>query len=261
MVGRSELGDWRSICCNWNRDTNFRQRENNKTAQAIIDKIPIISMSSDYLPRCVILGAGGHAGMVVESIQANADNIEINLLDPNRSFWGQTILNVKVLGDDKLLPELVQDGITHFVIGVGGTGDNSLRRRLFDLCLEHGLTPLVVCHPSAVRSPSAQVGPGTVVLPNAVVNTRSILGSNVIVNTGAIIEHDCAIGDHVHIATGSRLCATVQVGDTAHIGAGATVRQSLAVGEGAIIGAGAVVVNDVPPWTTVVGSPAKAIQR
>ena len=218
------------------------------------------NINSEYSTRCVILGAGGHAGVVIESIRANAGNVEINLLDSDRSLWGQTILDVKVLGDDAILPMLVEDGTTHFVIGVGGTGDNGPRRRLFELCVGHGLTPMDVCHPSAVRSPSAQVGPGSVIFPNAVVNTSSILGSNVIVNTGAIVEHDCVVGDHVHVATGSRLCATVQVGDGAHIGAGATVRQSISIGEGAVIGAGAVVVKDVPPWTTVVGSPAMAIQ-
>jgi len=216
-------------------------------------------MSLNQTIRCVIVGAGGHAGVVIECIKASSASVQIDLLDANPSLWGRIILDVPVLGDDSFLPKLAQNGTTHFVIGVGGTSDNGPRRRLFELCLEHGLTPLTVCHPSAIRSPSAQVGLGTVVFPNTVVNTSSTLGSNVIVNTGAIVEHDCVIGDHVHIATGSRLCAGVQVDEAAHVGAGATVRQSLTIGEGAIVGAGAVVVKDVPAWTTVVGSPAKAM--
>ena len=73
------------------------------------------------------------------------------------------------------------------------------------------------------------------------------------------MEHDCRLGDNIHVATGAKMCSTVTVGSEAHIGAGATVRQGISIGEGAIIGAGAVVVEDVDPWTVVVGVPARPI--
>ena len=53
----------------------------------------------------------------------------------------------------------------------------------------------------------------------------------------------------------------MRVGAAAHIGAGATVRQLISIGEGAVVGAGAVVVKDVPPWTVVVGVPARILKR
>jgi acetyltransferase-like isoleucine patch superfamily enzyme len=46
-----------------------------------------------------------------------------------------------------------------------------------------------------------------------------------------------------------------------HVGAGATVRQGIYIGPDAIVGAGAVVVKDVVTRTTVVGVPAKVIER
>ena len=33
------------------------------------------------------------------------------------------------------------------------------------------------------------------------------------------------------------------------------------IGEGAIVGAGAVVIDDVPPYTMVVGNPAKILRK
>ena len=166
-----------------------------------------------------------------------------------------------MLGGDELLDQLPGDRASQFVVGLGGVGDNRPRRRLFELGLAHGLTPVSVVHPSAVNSQWATIGAGTVICPMAVVNAGALIGDNVIINTGAIVEHDCEIADHVHVATGSRLCSTVNVGEGAHIGAGATVRQGLRIGEGAIVGAGAVVIREVGPWSVVVGVPARPISH
>jgi len=208
-----------------------------------------------------VLGGGGHARVLIESLQASQAASSIAILDRDPGLWGQELLEVPVLGGDELLPELAKEGATHFVVGLGGVGDNGPRRRLFELATSHGLTPLSVVHPAATRSPWASLGGGSVVFPATVVNAGACVGRNVIVNTGAIVEHDCQIGDHAHLATGSRLCSTVDVGVGAHVGAGATVRQSIHIGEGAIVGAGAVVVKDVASWTVVVGVPARILNQ
>jgi serine O-acetyltransferase len=43
------------------------------------------------------------------------------------------------------------------------------------------------------------------------------------------------------------------------IGAGAKVLGGITVGEGAKVGAGSIVLENVPPYTTVVGNPARAV--
>jgi serine acetyltransferase len=45
------------------------------------------------------------------------------------------------------------------------------------------------------------------------------------------------------------------------IGTGAQVLQYLRIGKGATVGAGAVVTSDIPAGTTVVGVPARALER
>lgn len=171
------------------------------------------------------------------------------------------MLGVPIPGGDELLPGLVRKGVTCFVVGVGAVGNNQPRRQLFELGLAHGLTPLTVQHPSAIRSEWARVGAGSVLFPAAVVNAGATVGANVIINSGAIVEHDCIIGDHAHIASGARLASTVRVGVGAHVGAGATVLQCRSIGDDAVVGAGAVVVKDVPPRSVVVGVPARVVRQ
>jgi sugar O-acyltransferase (sialic acid O-acetyltransferase NeuD family) len=210
--------------------------------------------------RCVIIGAGGHASVLLDALAATGVT-PAGVLDAEPAMWGTMWNGTLVLGGDGILASLTSRGITHFIVGVGGIGDNRRRVELFDKALAAGLMPLDVVHPASVISPRATVGSGCQILPGAIVNAGAHLGSNVIVNTGAIVEHDSRIADHVHVATGARLASTVTIGRAAHIGAGAVVLQRRSVGEWAVVGAGAVVVRDVPPGTVVVGVPAKPLEK
>ena len=55
--------------------------------------------------------------------------------------------------------------------------------------------------------------------------------------------------------------APVKIGNKAWIGFGASILKGVNVGEGAVIGANAVVTKDVPPYTVVVGNPARVVRH
>lgn len=211
--------------------------------------------------KCVILGGGGHASVLIDSMLVSGYAASFVVLDSNPALWGKDLLGVPIVGGDELLPALVKEGAGDFAVGLGSTGDNRPRQRLFELGLSHNLAPLTVVHPAAICSRWATVGPGAQLFPTSVLNAGARLGTNVIVNSGAVVEHDCILGDHVHVATGASLASTVRVGTGAHIGAGAIIKQCVNVGEWAIVGAGGVVTKDVPPHAVVVGVPARPMHK
>ncbi len=213
----------------------------------------------DKRPLCVILGGGGHAAVLIETLILEGGAVPWAVLDSNKTLWGQQLCGLPIRGGDEKISDLKAEGVVGFVVGLGGTGDNDPRRRLFLHAQGVGLHPVAVRHPSAICSPSAHVGEGTVLLAGSIVGAHTTVGRNVIINSGAVVEHDGHIGDHVHIASGAVLASTVTVEEGAHIGAGAVVRQSIRVGAGAIVGAGAVVIRDVGPGQTVVGVPAQPL--
>jgi serine acetyltransferase len=51
------------------------------------------------------------------------------------------------------------------------------------------------------------------------------------------------------------------VKQAAFVGIGATIIQGITIGESAVVGAGAVVLEDVSPYTTVVGVPARVVKK
>ncbi len=83
---------------------------------------------------------------------------------------------------------------------------------------------------------------------------------NVVVDGLVQIGRNCVIAPWVTIGTNGSV-AGPQIGDGVFIGTGAKVLGAITVGERARIGANAVVVDDVPPDTTVVGIPARPVRR
>ena len=116
-------------------------------------------------------GGGGHATVLFDSIAARNDIVVRLVLDKAQAKWGKTFCDVLVQGGDDLMSGLTQDGITHFIIGVGTTGDNLRRRQLFELALSYRLQPLSVIHPSTICSIHPSLGKGVQILAGAIINS------------------------------------------------------------------------------------------
>ncbi|MGX7345021.1 serine O-acetyltransferase [Acetobacter pasteurianus] len=85
--------------------------------------------------------------------------------------------------------------------------------------------------------------------------------------TGIVVGETCIIEDDVSILQNVTLGGTGKHSGDRHpkvrrgvlIGAGAKVLGNIEIGEGAKIGAGSIVLEPVPPFTTVVGNPARKV--
>lgn len=209
-------------------------------------------MTNRYLPTdLLVVGGGGHAKVVIDVARA-AGYTPVAALDPGSI--GSTCNGVPVVGDDNKAGELFAGGLTRCAVAIG---DNKLRLRLGERLDKLGFDRPALVHPSAVVSPSARLGNGTIVMPLAVVNAAAVIGELAIINTSAVVEHDCMLEDGCHVAPGTRLGGCVSIGRGALIGIGSTMRPQSRVGDYAVVGAGSTVIADVPEGCVAVGSPAR----
>lgn len=205
----------------------------------------------------LILGAGGHAKVLIEALSASSVEI-LGVVDPDPALMGMPVLGVPVLGDDREVLKY-SSGAVRLVNGLGSIGLPTRRQSLFEQLKAQGYIFATVVHPSAVVATDAQLGEGCQVMAGVVIQPGSQIGCNTIINTRASVDHDCIIGDHVHISPGVTLSGGVNIGAGSHIGTGATLIQGISIGRGCLVAAGAVVIKDIADGASVRGVPAREI--
>jgi sugar O-acyltransferase (sialic acid O-acetyltransferase NeuD family) len=207
----------------------------------------------------LIIGAGGHgqvvADILVTALQCGSHLRPSGYVDDDQGLWRKTLLDLPVFGS---IDEWATFGRDAVILGIG---DNLTRCRMFERLSRQRVSFATALHPSAILSPSCELGRGSVVCAGAIVSTLASVGVNAILNTGCSVDHHNDIGDHVHIAPGARLGGNVTIGQGTLIGIGATVMPGRRVGAWSIVGAGAVVTEDLPPGVVAAGVPARILSH
>lgn len=196
-----------------------------------------------------LFGASGHGKVIKDILNANGRKVEA-FVDDN--------LLVNECAGSKVLHDA--EGLSPMIVSIGV---NKMRRIVVDRLMAnanadgHSLEFATAIHPSAIISPSAKIGEGSVVMAGAVINADAVIGKHCIVNTGATVDHDCVIGDYCHIAPGANISGGTHIGEGTWIGVGSCVIQCLNIGKDCMIGAGSVVVKDIPDGVTAYGNPCR----
>lgn len=205
------------------------------------------------LPLCILLtaqtkkiymilyGASGHAKVIIDTLEALGKRID----------W--------IVDDDENRKELlgyeVKRNTGEYDAAIISIGNCQIRRKIVNELKVKTWEKAI--HPSAVVSPRASLGEGTVVMAGALINSCAQVGRHCIINTGASVGHDVNLSDFVHVAPHATLAGGVSVGEGTWIGAGSVVKQGIKIGKDCMIGAGSVVVKHIPDGVTAYGNPCR----
>ncbi|HEY6143551.1 MAG TPA: acetyltransferase [Flavobacterium sp.] len=196
----------------------------------------------------ILFGASGHGKVIIDAVQSKGLKSVDKVIDDNPKV--DLLLGIPVLSSN----EVNLKPSDEVIIAVG---NNKTRQNIANRLNVNFST---VIHPKAIVANSVKIGKGTVVLANAVINADAIIQEHCIVNSSAVIEHDCKLSSFVHVSPNAALAGNVHVGEGTHIGISATVIQGISIGKWVTIGAGAVIIDDIPDYAVVVGSPGKIIK-
>ncbi|MDT8384915.1 MAG: acetyltransferase [Gammaproteobacteria bacterium] len=196
----------------------------------------------------IIIGAGGHAKVLIEMLKRNEVPI-IGIIDLAKSV-GDQFMGIKILGKDNVVSKYSIDEVL-LVNGVGALPEKTSRWALADHFRSLGYHFSTVVDSTATMASDVQLAEGVQVMAGVVIQPGTKIDEDTIINTRVTIDHDCVIGRQCHIAPGVTLSGEVHVRNGAHIGTGACVIQGVSIGCGSVVGAGSVVLKDVEDRVTM----------
>lgn len=194
-----------------------------------------------------LYGASGHARVIREILELSGASVSAFVDDDETK---KQVDGLEVLHS--------AEGCSPMIIAIGDSNVRyDISKRLEALGVSYGKA----VHPSAVVSPTAEIGEGTVIMPGAIVNAYARIGRHCVINTGAVVDHECVVGDYVNACPHTTLCGNVHVGDGTNVCAGSVVIQGIRIGSWTMVGAGSVVVKDVPDGVVAYGNPCKVVRE
>jgi sugar O-acyltransferase (sialic acid O-acetyltransferase NeuD family) len=200
-----------------------------------------------------LYGAGGLGREIYEIAQRR------NMVS---NYWGRIIFvdDFAVEGDyyntKRVRFETLQKVKTDYEVIVA-VGEPSARKALFEKLSSAEIKLATLIDPTAIISPSANIGAGVVVCEFSTIHSGVVLGSNSLVQPFCDIGHDINVGKHTVLSPYCVPGGYTIIGEEVFIGMKVAIMEKLHIGNNAIIGMGAAVFRDVPDGATVVGNPAR----
>ena len=144
--------------------------------------------------------------------------------------------------------------------------NSQVREKLAVRLTQDNIQHLAIQASNTVILDEVEIGEGSLLCPFTCLTSNIKTGKFFHANIYSYIAHDCVIGDYVTFAPGVKCNGNIHIEDHAYIGTGAVIKQGtpdkpLVIGKGAIIGMGAVVTKSVPAGVTVVGNPARILEK
>lgn len=207
--------------------------------------------------KIIIIGAGGHAKVVIDIIELQS-NYEIIGIIAQEDEKKKELFGYKIYKGDKYLLTFYNKGIKNIAIGIGGYKSNSLRKKIFNKVQKIGFNIPALIHPKAIVSSTAKIDDGSVIFAGVILNPEVQIRKNSIIATGSSIDHETIIEDHVLVSAGVTVGACTLIKEEVLVALGAKIISGVEIGSKALIASGAVVVNNINPETIVFGVPARS---
>jgi len=182
-------------------------------------------------------------------------------------FIDDSLQKEKIINDHKALNYQTfkqLDAVDKYVLIA--IANSQIREKIANQLASDDIQLWTVQADNTVMMDNIEIGEGAALSPFVSITSNIKIGKCFHANLYSYVEHDCVIGDYVTFAPGVKCNGNIHIEDHAYIGTGVVIKQGtpdkpLVIGKGAIVGMGAVVTKSVPAGVTVVGNPARILER
>lgn len=203
-----------------------------------------------------VYGASGCGRGILPLLRSGLDGVENRLVFIDDAPQADRVNGNEVWTFDRFLAAPATSRQAAIAIA-----NSRVRETLDRRCIEAGVAVIGARADNIVVMDDVEIGEGALLSPFVTLTSNIRIGRCFHANLYSYVEHDCVIGDYVTFAPGVHCNGNVTIGDHAYVGSGAIIRQGIRIGAGATIGMGAVITKDVPEGITVVGNPARPMEK
>ena len=201
--------------------------------------------------QVIIIGSGGHAAELRDYIrhynshEPEQQIVVVGFIDDDASTHSHYGFAEPLLGN-------IQDHQARTDVAyLMGIANLAYRRPLIEKFEAAGGKFIGLIHPTALISPSAEIGEGTVISHNASVGPKVKIGKFNMLNSRCTIGHDTVLGDYNFISPKVALSGNTKIGNENMIGTNASTIPGAKIGNGNKVGAGMIVYKNIGDNETV----------
>lgn len=210
------------------------------------------------IKKIVIIGGGGLLGNLINYIESQGLYKIYGYID---RINNGSVLGIKYLGNDDVLPKIYQNGIQYAVIGVGiKLSDSKLKRTLVFKARKIGFKFPAIITGNAVVHRGVKIGDGCIIRDGSIIQYGVKLGQFAMIGDNVIISHDSIIGRYSHIVAGSTIGRNCIIGNSVFIGYGSTILNEVSITNNVTVGAKSLVNRNIKNKGTYFGVPVNLKQ-
>jgi sugar O-acyltransferase (sialic acid O-acetyltransferase NeuD family) len=208
----------------------------------------------------VIIGASGHAKVVIDIIEQQGSFKIVGLIDSFKEP-GARLMGYDVIGREDSIPQLIAtEKITGGIVAIG---HNWVRHQMAKNIRERapGFVFVNAIHPSARIAREVALGHGIAIMAGVSVNPGTRIGDFCFLNTNSSVDHDNTLGEFSCLQPNAATAGNVKIGAFSAISMGASVVPGVTIGSHSVIGAGSTVLAGIPDFVVAYGTPCRVIRR
>ena len=194
--------------------------------------------------RVLVVGGGRGAVQVLDILWRAANQRPIGIVDDNSKATGKIVMGLKVLGQTKIIPELLKEDAFDGAI-ITFSNDLLARARLFEELSRQGVPFTNVIDPSVIIHSNVSIGKGNVIIANCRIGACAEIGNNNFLSAFVNIEHHNILGSHCTFGPGVLTSSRVSLGDRIRLGTGIFIEPGVKIGDDSIIASGAIITANV----------------